>query len=131
MKEFADAEMKESPDLFNYIALFDEKHEKLNIADQENDVQMLDSESMHLSEAEMKQSIKQGNFFQGKLMFQPNTLNTANVKVHLFDKDVIVDNLERLNRAYHGDIICVEILNEKSKLIFFLTKFKLFIFTIY
>jgi hypothetical protein len=117
MKEFADAEMKESPDLFNYIALFDEKHEKLNIANQANDdVQMLESESIHLSEAEMKQSIKQGNFFQGKLMFQPNNLNTANVKVHLFDKDVIVDNLERLNRAYHGDIVCVEILNEKSKL---------------
>ena len=115
MKEFADAEMKESPDLFNYIALFDEKHEKLNIADQANDMQMVDSESIHLSEAEMKQSIKQGDLFQGKLMFQPNALNTGNVKVHLFDKDVIVDNLERINRAYHGDIVCIEILNEKSK----------------
>ena len=115
MKEFADAEMKESPDLFNYIALFDEKHEKLNIGDQSSDVQMHDSEFIHLNEAEMKQSIKQGDFFQGKIMFQPNTLSTANVKVHLFDKDVIVDIPERINRAYHGDLVCIEILNEKSK----------------
>jgi hypothetical protein len=117
MKEFADVEMKESPDLFNYIALFDEKHEKLNIAEESNDVQMLDNDFIHLSEAEMKQSIKQGNFFQGKIIFQPNTLSTANVKVHLFDKDVLVDNSERINRAYHGDIVCIEILNEKRKYI--------------
>lgn len=114
MKEFADVEMKESPDLFNYIALFDEKYEKLNLTDQSNDVQMLDEESIHLTEVDMKQNIKQGNLFQGKIMFQPNTLNTANVKVYLFDKDVIVDTTERINRAYHGDIVCIEILDEKS-----------------
>jgi exoribonuclease R len=115
MKEFADAEMKESPDLINYIALSDEKHEKLNIIDQSNDVQMLERESIHLSESDIKQSIKQGNLFQGKIMFQPNNLNSANVKVYLFDKDVIVDNPERINRAYHGDIVCIEIFDEKSK----------------
>ena len=108
--------MKESPDLFNYIALFDEKHEILNINSADNnDVQMIDSDLIHLNETEIKQSIKQGDFFQGKINFQPNILNTANVKVYLFDRDVIVDNPERINRAYHGDVVCIEILNEKSK----------------
>lgn len=91
--------------------MFDEKHEKLNLAS--NDVHMSDAELIHLTEAEMKASIKQGGLFQGKIMFQPNKLEAATVKVHLFDKEVIVDNPERINRAYNGDIVCIEILNEK------------------
>jgi len=109
--------MKESPDLYNYIALFDEKHEKLNrnLTGESDDILMIDNDFIHLNEVDMKQSIKQGNFFQGKINFQPNNLNSAIVKVNLFDKDVIVDNTERINRVYHGDIVCIEILDEKSK----------------
>ena len=107
--------MKESPDLFNYIAQYDESFEKLNFADNTNDINMVDSDFLYLTESQMKQSIKQGNYFQGKIMFQPNNLNTAIVKVHLFDKDVIVDNPERLNRVYNNDLVCLEILNEKCK----------------
>lgn len=110
--------MKESPDLFNYIAQYDESFEKLNFADNKNDINMVDSDYVYLTESEMKQSIKQGNYFQGKIMFQPNNLNTAIVKVHLFDKDVTVDNPERLNRVYNNDLVCLEILNEKCKKIF-------------
>ncbi len=105
--------MKESPDLYNFIALFDDKNEKLNTnLIMRDDVQMIDREFIHLNDAEMKQNIKQGIFFQGKINFQQNINNTANVKVHMFEKDVIVDNQERINRAYHGDIVCLEILPE-------------------
>ena len=104
--------MTESPDLFNYIAYEEEK-----LKNEENDTNMVDGESVHLTEIDMKQKIKQGIYFQGKIIFQPNKLDSAIVKVHLFDKDIILDSIEKINRAYHGDIVCIEILKETGKLI--------------
>lgn len=109
MNEFANYEMTESPDLFNYIAYEEEKKKK-----EESDANMVDGDSVHLNEVEMKQSIKQGIYFQGKIIFQPNKLNSAIIRVHLFEKEIIVDSEEKINRAYHGDIVCVEILKESG-----------------
>ena len=110
MKEFANNELTESPDLFNYIAYEEEK-----IKNDQNDTNMIDGDSVHLTEVEMKQNIKQGIHFRGKIIFQPNKLNSAIIRVHLFDKEIIVDSAEKINRAYHGDIVCVEILKESGK----------------
>ena len=87
--------MIESPDLFNYIAYEEEKQKE------QDDINMIDGDSVHLNEVEMKQNIKQGIYFQGKIIIQPNKLNNAIVRVHLFDKEIILDSIERINRAYH------------------------------
>jgi exosome complex exonuclease DIS3/RRP44 len=107
LTEFAQMEMQEFPDLYNYIA----HYEKATGAD-------IDMEtSVHLNESEMKSSIKQGTLFQGKIYFQPNLYNQAIIKAYLFNKDVVVNSTERLNRAMHGDIVCFEILDESEWLI--------------
>jgi hypothetical protein len=117
--------MSESPDLFNYIAYEDLKlrNDKNSKNDENaNDTKMTDGDFEHLSDVEMKQNIKNGIYFQGKVIFQPNKLNYAIVRVHLFDKEIILDSTEKINRAYHGDIVCVEILKEsgnKNKGFFF------------
>jgi hypothetical protein len=100
--------MTESPDLFNYIAY---EEERLKNA---NDTKMIVRDFEHLSEVEMKSNIKNGIYFQGKIIFQPNKLDNAIVRVHLFDKEIIIDSTEKINRAYHGDIVCVEILKESG-----------------
>jgi exosome complex exonuclease DIS3/RRP44 len=109
LNEFAQMEMKESPDLYNYIAQHDEAIE-YHVND---DVDMkLSLFPPHLSESEMKINIKQGNLFQGKIVFQPAILNSAIVRAYIFDKEILINSTENLNRALHGDIVCIEILEE-------------------
>ncbi len=110
LAEFSAYEMKEYPDLYNYIAHYE-------IVSYNQDVEMKSSSDMpnystHLSESEMKSNIKQGNLFQGKILFQPGIFDSAIVRASLFEKEIIINSLEKLNRAMHGDVVCVEILDE-------------------
>jgi exosome complex exonuclease DIS3/RRP44 len=104
LAEFARLEMQEYPDLYNYIAHYETATGE--------DIEMQSQE--HLTESDMKGAIKQGTLFQGKIYFQPNLLNQAVIKAYLFQKDILVNSTERINRAMHGDIVCFEILDEKE-----------------
>jgi exosome complex exonuclease DIS3/RRP44 len=119
LEEFANYEMKEYPDLYNYIA-FSEKVSYANTSQINEDV-IMESDNLghlrHISENEMKSNIKAGNLFQGKIMFQPDILDYAVVRCYLFEKEVIINTNERLNRAMHGDIVCIEILEESQWLL--------------
>jgi exosome complex exonuclease DIS3/RRP44 len=106
LAEFAQMEMQEFPDLYNYIAHYEKATGK------DMDIEMETSE--HLTDTEMKISIKQGSLFQGKIYFQPNVYNKAIVKAYLFNKDIIVNSTEKLNRAMHGDVVCFEISDESE-----------------
>ena len=106
---FAKEKMNESPDLFNYVAHFDNgTKNKENIMD-------IDEGKMYnnqLSQNEMKSNIKSGTMYQGKIFFQPGIYDTAIVKCSLFDKDIIVEGDKNLNRAMNGDIVCITLLEE-------------------
>jgi len=119
LEEFANYEMKEYPDLYNYIA-FSEKVSYANTSHSDEDV-IMESHNLghlsHLQENEIKINIKAGNLFQGKIMFQSDILDYAVVRCNLFEKEVIINNNERLNRAMHGDIVCIEILDESQWLL--------------
>lgn len=119
LEEFANYEMKEYPDLYNYIA-FSEKVSYANTSHSDEDV-IMESHNLghlsHLPENEIKINIKAGNLFQGKIMFQSDILDYAVVRCYLFEKEVIINNNERLNRAMHGDIVCIEILDESQWLL--------------
>jgi exosome complex exonuclease DIS3/RRP44 len=104
LSELAQMYEQEYPDFFNYIS----HYEKATGEDIEMETQA------HLTESEMKSAIKQGTLFQGKIYFQPNVHNQAIIKAYLFQKDLIVNTNERINRALHGDIVCFEILDEKD-----------------
>lgn len=109
LSKYAHLEMKEFPDLYNYIAHFEK------VSNQEN-VIMQDSQFDHLEEAEMKSLIKQGQLFQGKIIFQPNILNSAICRAYIFEKEIYINNLANLNRAMHGDIVCFQVLDESGKI---------------
>ena len=111
LEEFANYEMKEYPDLYNYIAYSEKVLYSSNINE---DVEMISEYSIHLTESEMKSNIKAGNLFQGKIMFQPSTYDSAVVRCYLFEKEVMINTTDRLNRAMHGDIVCIEILDESA-----------------
>ena len=110
MLSFAKEKMKESPDLFNYVA---------NITNNDNNKMEIENENNlvfteHLTEGEMKSNIKQAKMFQGKIYFQPGIYNTAIVKSTLFDKDIIIEGEANLNRAMNGDIVCFTLYNESE-----------------
>lgn len=73
---------------------------------------MLDEYSDHLSEEQIKTALKTGKYFRGKIYFQPEKHDKAIVRVYIFDKEIHIVNKEYLNRTIHGDIVCVEILED-------------------
>ena len=75
---------------------------------------MYDQYTDHLSEEQMKTAIKTGKYFRGKIYFSPDKLDKAIVRVSIFDKEIHIINREYLNRTLHGDIVCVEILEESN-----------------
>jgi exosome complex exonuclease DIS3/RRP44 len=75
---------------------------------------MADQYSDHLTEEEMKCAIKSGTLFRGKIYFTNDNLERAIVRVHLFEKEINIVYRENLNRALHGDIVCVEIFEENK-----------------
>ncbi len=75
---------------------------------------MADQYSDHLTEEEMKCAIKSGTLFRGKIYFTNDNLERAIVRVYLFEKEINIVYKENLNRALHGDIVCVEILEENK-----------------
>ena len=101
--------LNESPDLYNYIAFFEEA-----VGHNKEDVIMVDQYSDHLTEEEMKSAIKTGNLFRGKIYFSNENIEKGIVRIHLFDKEIQIVCKEHLNRAIHGDIVCVEILEESK-----------------
>lgn len=106
---FAKEKMNESPDLFNYVAHFD------NGTKTNENIMDIDEGKMYnnqLNENEMKSNIKSGTMYQGKIFFQPGIYDTAIVKCSLFDKDIIVEGDKNLNRAMNGDIVCITLLEE-------------------
>lgn len=123
LSEFAAYEMKEYPDLYNYIAYYDkvsylqgDMHADVEMKseNEKNQLSKTLNYSNHLTETEMKSNVKQGNLFQGKILFQPGIFDSAIVRASLFEKEIIINSIERLNRAMHGDIVCVEILEESE-----------------
>ena len=106
---FAKEKMNESPDLFNYVAHFDQGKDNYENNKMEIDGNLF---SNHISESEMKTNIKMGKMFQGKIFFQPGIDNTAIVKCSIFDKDILVEGYSNLNRAMNGDIVCITLLEE-------------------
>jgi len=66
----------------------------------------------------MQAGMKTGKYFRGKLNFANDNLETGIVKAYIFDKDILINSKKNLNRAMHGDIVCVEILDEKGILIY-------------
>jgi exosome complex exonuclease DIS3/RRP44 len=109
LAEFAVEEMKDSPDLYNYIANYEEV-KYTSCPDQDEDVEML--VNAHMTESEMKKEIKQGNLFQGKIIFQVGIPDSAVIKSMLFEKEINLSSFSCINRAMHGDIVCFEILDE-------------------
>jgi len=78
---------------------------------------MQEAYNTYLTEEEMTAGIKTGKYFRGKINFAPLKYDTAIVKAYIFEKDIIVNTPVNLNRALHGDIVCIEILDEKGKII--------------
>lgn len=106
---FAKEKMNESPDLFNYVAHFDQGKGKNDNDEMEIDGSIFNN---HITESEMKTNIKMGKMFQGKIFFQPGIDNTAIVKCSIFDKDILIEGYSNLNRAMNGDIVCITLLEE-------------------
>ena len=112
MLSFAKVKMKESPDLFNYVANISNSNEDHNKMDIEIENNLFFTE--HLTEGEMKSNIKQAKMFQGKVYFEPGIYNTAVIKSLLFDKDIVIEGEGNLNRAMNGDIVCFTLYNESE-----------------
>ena len=104
--DFAKNTMNESPDLFNYLAYASE----LNV-NEEMESEMF---KKHVSDNEMKANVKKAVMFQGVIMFQPGILDTATVSCSLFDKNIVIEGKDNLNRAMHGDVVCFTLLPESK-----------------
>ena len=109
MHSFAEEMLKSSPDLFNFISFKNNEQDKMEIEDENKNLF-----NKHLSENEMKANIKQGKMFQGKIYFTNGILNSAIIKSNLFDKDIVIEGDNNLNRAMHGDIVCFSFLDESQ-----------------
>ena len=64
----------------------------------------------HLELSEMLLGIKEGRYFQGRLMVSRLTLDEANVSVSGLWQDLLIQSLENQNRALNADIVAVEVL---------------------
>ena len=64
----------------------------------------------HLELSEMLLGIKEGRYFQGRLMVSRLTLDEASVSVSGLRQDLLIQSLENQNRALNADIVAVEVL---------------------
>ena len=64
----------------------------------------------HLELSEMLLGIKEGRYFQGRLMVSRLTLEEATVSVSGLKQDLLVQSLQHQNRALNADIVAVEVL---------------------
>ena len=64
----------------------------------------------HLELSEMLLGIKEGRYFQGRLMVSRMTLDEASVSVSGLRQDLLIQSLENQNRALNADIVAVEVL---------------------
>lgn len=104
-------------DLFNFLTHSEEvENEEFSICKdneiRKNEKILFDE---HISIEEMQRGIKTGAYFRGKINFVENKYDSAIVKAYLFDKDILISSIENINRAVHGDVVCIQILDEKGK----------------
>jgi len=64
----------------------------------------------HLELSELLLGIKEGRFFQGRLMVSRLTLDEATVSVSGLTQDLLIQSLEHQNRALNADVVAVEVL---------------------
>ena len=109
LNEYALNQIK-SPDLLNYLTNFEDvKNENdMEITELKNDYEA------HPSTEEMQTGLKTGKYFRGKINFAADKFDSGIVKAYIFDKDILINSTKELNRAMHGDIVCLEIYDEKG-----------------
>lgn len=68
----------------------------------------------HLTVIQIHDGIKNGRFYQGSFMASRENFLEGSVNVECFEKAILIQGRESLNRAIDGDIVCVELLPEKE-----------------
>ena len=66
----------------------------------------------HLTFDEMALGVKEGKYFQGRLMVSRLISTEATVKVAGLNQELLLPDLGSTNRALNGDIVCLEVLPE-------------------
>ena len=64
----------------------------------------------HYELPELLLGIKEGRFFQGRLMVSRLNLEEATVNVQGLHSELLIQSLEHQNRALNADVVAVEIL---------------------
>lgn len=68
----------------------------------------------HLTVVQIHEGIKNGRFYQGSFMASRENFLEGNVNVENFEKSILIQGRESLNRAIDGDIVCVELFPEQQ-----------------
>ena len=114
MEEFIKMEAQRYPELVNYMGFTE------SIETQEEDEKMRDvSKSQplfedHLSFDEMVLGIREGRFFKGRINISRVNIDESTVMVEGLTDDILVLGAPNQNRALNGDIVCLQILQEKE-----------------
>ncbi len=114
MDEFIKMEAQRYPELVNYMGFTE------SIETQEEDEKMRDvSKSQplfedHLSFDEMVLGIREGRFFKGRINISRVNIDESIVMVEGLSDDLLVLGAPNQNRALNGDIVCLQILQEKD-----------------
>lgn len=114
MEEFIKMEAQRYPELVNYMGFTE------SIETQEEDEKMRDvSKSQplfedHLSFDEMVLGIREGRFFKGRINISRVNIDESTVMVEGLTDDILVLGAPNQNRALNGDIVCLQILQDKE-----------------
>lgn len=68
----------------------------------------------HLTIVEIHNGIKNGKYYQGSFMASRENYLEGSVNLENFDKAILIQGRESLNRAVDGDIVAIEILPEEQ-----------------
>jgi exosome complex exonuclease DIS3/RRP44 len=68
----------------------------------------------HLTLQQMHEGLKNGKLYQGAFLASRENFLEGSVNVECFEKFVLVQGREALNRAIDGDTVCVEVLPENE-----------------
>ncbi|KAL7049702.1 hypothetical protein ACKWTF_003826 [Chironomus riparius] len=93
---------------------FPHLQDKLCLKEYANDSGKLPVYPPHLTVVQMHDGIKSGKFYQGSFMASRENFLEGNVNVECFEKFVLIQGRESLNRAIDGDTVCVEVLPESD-----------------
>lgn len=98
------------PHLRDFIGV-DESHDTQLDIDADGDLHF--EFDLHLSEDETNSAIRNGTALKGKIAFNRNNIEEATVRTN-FGFEVKVVGIQNLNRAIHGDLVAVELLDESE-----------------